>query len=71
MNTYICMYWGSRLQWECQANSLYEAKLKAVAYFKAPKSKRNLISVVLIEVGSKPVFHSKRNFENGKTRSLR
>ena len=34
MNEYVCFYNGKR--WECYASSMFDAKEKAVAYFKPP-----------------------------------
>jgi len=50
MNGYVCFYNGKRI--EIYADSLYAAKLKAIAEFKAPKSKQNLISVNLAELAN-------------------
>ena len=55
MNGYVCFYNGKR--WECYASSMFAAKEKAVAYFKPPKSKRHMVSVVLAEKDGKQVVH--------------
>jgi len=47
MHGFKCFYNGR--EWETHAESLYAAKLAAVAYFKAPKSKSHMVSVVLCE----------------------
>lgn len=39
------------------ADTLYQAKLKAIAHFKAPKSKEYLVSVHLCELNGKQVTH--------------
>lgn len=56
MNGYIAFF--QRKQVELYAESLYDAKLQAIAHFKVPKSKQGLLAVVLAEVDSKPVVHS-------------
>lgn len=43
------------------ANSLLDAKNKAVEHFKVPKSKQHMVSVILAEKDDKPVVH-KPNF---------
>jgi hypothetical protein len=53
MYGYIALYQGRRH--ELHADSLYAAKLAAVAYFKAPKSKQHLVSVHLAEVDGETV----------------
>lgn len=45
MNGYVCFYNGKR--WECYASSMFDAKEKAVAYFKPPKSKQHMVRAVL------------------------
>jgi hypothetical protein len=47
-------YYDNRT-WKLQAASLWAAKEAAVAYFKPPKSKRHMVSVVLADV---PLNHS-------------
>ena len=44
---YVCFYNSKRI--ELYATSLFEAKTKAVALFKPPKSKQHMISVCLAE----------------------
>ena len=56
MNEYVCFYAGKR--WECYANSMFDAKGKAVTYFKPPKSKQHMVSAVLVEKDGKQVEHS-------------
>lgn len=56
MNGYIAFF--QRKQVELYAESLYDAKLQAIAHFKVPKSKQGLLAVVLAEVDNKPVVHS-------------
>lgn len=47
MYGYVAFYESKRH--ELRAESLYAAKQAAVAYFKPPKSKRHMVSVVLAE----------------------
>lgn len=44
---YVCFYNSKRI--EMYATSLLEAKTKAIALFKPPKSKQHMISVCLAE----------------------
>ena len=55
MNGYVAFYNDKRH--ELHAESLYAAKQAAIAYFKPPKSKQHLVSVVLAELDGKPVTH--------------
>lgn len=45
---YVAFYNGK--QTTIQAESIYSAKLAAVQYFKPPKSKQHMVSVVLADV---------------------
>lgn len=54
-NGYIAFYNGR--QTEVWATSLYAAKEQAVTFFKAPKSKRHMVSVVLAEKDGQAVTH--------------
>ena len=56
MNGYICFYKG--LRFEVHAESLYAAKLKAIAHFKPKKNSEHLVSVHLAEKDGEPVTHS-------------
>lgn len=56
MNTYIFFYFGK--QTEIKADTLYAAKLLAIAYFKAPKSKQHMIHGAIAERDGKEVVHS-------------
>lgn len=56
MNGYIAFYSGRKA--EIHAESLFKAKEKAVALFKAPKSKAHMVSVVLCEKDGAQVTHS-------------
>ena len=47
MRTYAAFY--NKNQTVIQASSLWEAKKKAVEYFRVPKTKHNLISVVVAD----------------------
>jgi hypothetical protein len=48
----------NRKTWDIHAESLYEAKLKAIKMICPPRSKERMISVVLCEVDGKPVLIS-------------
>lgn len=52
---YVAFYNNQRH--ELYAKSQYDAKLKAIAHFKAPKSKQHMVSVVLAEKNGEPVIH--------------
>jgi hypothetical protein len=56
MLKYLAFYSGR--QHVIEADSLYAAKLKAVAHFKVPKSKQGLLSVILAEKDGQPVVHT-------------
>jgi hypothetical protein len=56
MNGYIFFYNGKRV--ELYADSLYDAKLKAVEHFKPPKSKQHMVHGALAEIDGKPVVHT-------------
>lgn len=56
MYGYVCFYNGKR--YEVQAKSLFDAKTKAVAYFKPPKSKVYMVSVTLAEKHGETVTHT-------------
>lgn len=56
MNGYVCFYKGQRI--ELYATNLYNAKLQAIARFKAPRSKEHMVSVVLAEKDGEPVVHN-------------
>lgn len=53
---YVCFYNGKRI--ELYADSTYDAKLQAVAKFKAPKSKQHMVSVMLAEVNGNDITHT-------------
>ena len=55
MNRYIAFYNEKKI--ELFAESLYSAKLKAIAEMRVPKSKQHLVSVMLAETDNKPVTH--------------
>lgn len=55
MNGYIFFYNNKRV--ELYAESLYDAKLKAVAHFKPPKSKQHMVHGALAEINDKPIVH--------------
>lgn len=47
MHNYVAFYQRHRIV--LQAESLYQAKLKAVAHFRLPPARRHLVSVVLAD----------------------
>ena len=53
---YVAFYNGKQI--ELYASSLYDAKQKAVATFKAPKSKQHMVSVLLAEKNGEAVVHT-------------
>ena len=55
MNLYVCFYNNKTI--EVEADTLYDAKLKAITQFKAPKSKQSMISVMLAEKDGETVSH--------------
>ena len=55
MNGYVCFFNGKR--WECYAETLYEAKQKAVAFFKPRKKQEHMVSVMLAEKDGEVVIH--------------
>lgn len=50
-------FYGSRTA-DIYADTLFQAKEKAIAIFNPPKSKRHTVSVVLCEKDGKQVTHS-------------
>lgn len=56
MNGYKAFYNGKEA--DIYAETLLEAKEKAVAKFKPPKSKRHMVSVVLCEKDGETILHS-------------
>lgn len=56
MNTYIFFYNDKRE--EFKADTLYAAKLLAIAYFKPPKSKRHMVHGMIAEKNGQEVVHS-------------
>lgn len=53
MNTYNAYYNGKQI--EVKASTAYDAQLKAIEVFKAPRSARHMVSVVLVMQGEKPI----------------
>jgi hypothetical protein len=53
---YVAFFNGKRH--ELYADSLFDAKTKAVEHFKPAKSKAHMVSVVLAEKDGKPVVHT-------------
>lgn len=60
MNGYKAFYNGKSI--EVMADTLYQAKLKAIAIFKPRKSQEHMVSVVCCEIDGKPVVHSTTEF---------
>ena len=56
MNGYIAFYQGN--QKEVYADSIWQAKQKAIAELGVPKKKQGLLSVVLAEVEGNQVIHN-------------
>ena len=56
LNGYVAIF-GSK-QTEIYASSLYDAKQKAMAYFKPSKKKEYLVSIMLATVKGEQVIHS-------------
>ncbi len=56
MNGYIAFYQGN--QKEVFADSIWQAKQKAIAELSVPKKKQGLLSVVLAEVEGNQVIHN-------------
>lgn len=63
MNKYACFY--NNKQIEIEAESLFDAKNKAVDKFSPPKSKRHMVSVVLTQVGDREVPLNNSNADFG------
>ena len=55
MNGYIGFYSGGTV--EIRAETLFEAKTKALAHFRAPRSKQHMVHVELAEKAGEPVTH--------------
>lgn len=55
MNGYIAFY--NQKRFEVYAETLFEAKDKAIAHFKPPKSKQHMVTVMLAEKDGEPVEH--------------
>jgi hypothetical protein len=53
MNGYKAFYNGKT--WDIHADSLYAAKQAAIKVICPPRSKEHMVSIVLCEVGGKPV----------------
>lgn len=60
MNGYKAFY--NKQEADIYAESLWKAKEKAIAFFKAPKSKAHMVSVVLCEKNGETVTHSTAEF---------
>lgn len=56
MNGYICFYNGK--QCEVQANTTYDAVLKAASFWNVPNKKRYMITAVLAEKDGVTVEHT-------------
>lgn len=55
MNGYVAFYGNKQV--DVYADTLYAAKLKAIAELKVPKSKQGLLSVTLAEKEGETVTH--------------
>jgi hypothetical protein len=55
VNGYVAFFNGKRT--EVYADSLYQAKQKAITHFKPRKSQEHMVSVVLAEKDGQPVTH--------------
>ena len=55
-NVYNAYYSGKTIT--IQADTSYNAQQKAISIFKPPKSKRHMVSVVIVENKDGPVMHS-------------
>jgi hypothetical protein len=60
MNGYKAFY--NKKTHDLYAESLYKAKLAAIAHFKPRKSQEHMVSVVLCEKGGETVTHSTAEF---------
>jgi len=56
MNGYIAVYKGKRI--EVWADSLYAAKLEAIARLNVPRNKEHMVVVMLAQSGDKTVTHT-------------
>lgn len=56
MNGYICIY--NQKSVEVHAETLYQAKVKAVELLKVPKNKQHMVSIMLAEKDGEQVVHS-------------
>jgi hypothetical protein len=56
MNGYICLY--NQKSVEVYAETLYQAKVKAVELLKTPKNKQHMVTVMLAEKDGEQVTHS-------------
>jgi hypothetical protein len=56
MNGYVCFFKQQRF--ECHAETVLEAKQKAIAHFKVRPGKTWMVSVVLAEKDGKDVTHT-------------
>lgn len=53
---YKCFY-GDKTA-DIYAESLYDAKVKAIQHFRAPKTKQHMVTCVLAEKDGEPVYQS-------------
>lgn len=60
MNKYQCFYNGKTT--DITATSLWNAKEQAIAFFKVPRSKQSMVSVVLCEKEGTPIEVSTASF---------
>lgn len=59
MNGYIFFFDGKRV--EIYADSLYEAKQKALDHFKPAKSKQHMVHGMIAECNGVPIVHTTAN----------
>lgn len=54
---FIALFKGKKFEVSGKGMTLWQAKQKAIEYFKIPKSQQGLLSVTLAEKNGKPVVH--------------
>jgi hypothetical protein len=52
---YVAFYGGKQI--EVEADSLYSARIRAIAQLKVPKSKQGLLAVMCAERDGMPIIH--------------
>lgn len=58
LNGYVFFYNGRRTEISGEDLTLFQAKEKAIAYFKPPKSKRHMVHGMIAEQNGVPVVHT-------------